>query len=252
MFALAVSNHKLGTIAEAEALYRRILKADPCHAGSLHRLGLIAYEAGQHEQAIALMSQAIAGNDQVSAFHSNLGAAYQAAGRADDAAASPAFAPIGSAEAVALGFVLPFALWMTLFGATVFVHHTHPDIPWYETATTDRHLPVETVTTRWLFPTWFTFLSHNVFDHTIHHWNARIPCYNATKASEHLSELLGDRLICERFSMRALNDVLRRCKLYDYENRRWLDFDGNPTSESFDTERVIVNEGQSISSIRVA
>src|SRR5213078_2111808 len=35
---------------------------------------------------------------------------------------APHFAPIGSVEAVVLGLVLPFTLWMTTFGFTVFVH----------------------------------------------------------------------------------------------------------------------------------
>lgn len=144
--------------------------------------------------------------------------------------AAPRFAPIGSVEAITLGLVLPFVLWMTTFGFTVFIHHTHPDVPWIENEARTQRLTASTTSTRWLFPRWFTFLTHNVFDHAIHHWNPRIPCYNATEASERLQELCGDRLVCERFTFKRLNEVLRRCKLYDYDNHCWLDFDGNPTS----------------------
>jgi hypothetical protein len=29
---------------------------------------------------------------------------------------------------------------------------------------------------------------------------------------------------------RAFLDTMRRCKLYDFDNHRWLDFDGKPTT----------------------
>jgi omega-6 fatty acid desaturase (delta-12 desaturase) len=29
---------------------------------------------------------------------------------------------------------------------------------------------------------------------------------------------------------RAYMDIVRRCKLFDYENHRWTDFDGTPTT----------------------
>ena len=157
---------------------------------------------------------------------------------------APRVAPIGSLEAVLLGFVLPFALWMTTFGFTVFIHHTHPDVPWIENEQKTQRLTASTTSTRWLFPSWFTFLTHNVFDHSVHHWNPRVPCYNATRASERLQELCGGQLITVHFSFKYLNEVLRRCKLYDYENHRWLDFDGVPTS----TPRTGISESREAAS----
>ena len=37
-------------------------------------------------------------------------------------------------------------------------------------------------------------------------------------------------LVSEALSFIRLHQVLRLCKLYDYEGRRWLDFDGVPTT----------------------
>jgi omega-6 fatty acid desaturase (delta-12 desaturase) len=37
--------------------------------------------------------------------------------------------------------------------------------------------------------------------------------------------------VSRRFTFGLFWDTLRRCKLYDYERHRWLDFDGQPTSE---------------------
>ena len=149
------------------------------------------------------------------------------------------FAPVGPITAILLGFVVPFFIFMSLLGFAVFAQHTHPDAPWVEAEVQDRMLPVARVTTRWIFPSWFTFLTHNAMDHVVHHWNPRIPCYRAGEASDRLGELLGNELITERFTVSRLNDVLRRCKLYDYEARRWLDFNGRPTTDTaapFETE----------------
>jgi omega-6 fatty acid desaturase (delta-12 desaturase) len=34
------------------------------------------------------------------------------------------------------------------------------------------------------------------------------------------------------FSWRYVVDTVRRCKLYDYDNRRWTDFAGHTTAEA--------------------
>jgi len=50
--------HKAGEPAPAEALCRRILAAEPGHAGALNLLGLIAYDAGNLAEAIAWLREA--------------------------------------------------------------------------------------------------------------------------------------------------------------------------------------------------
>jgi hypothetical protein len=42
----------------------------------------------------------------------------------------------------------------------------------------------------------------------------------------------------EDFSIRRFADTVRRCKLYDFEAHRWLDFDGRPTTETIDIDAV--------------
>jgi predicted O-linked N-acetylglucosamine transferase (SPINDLY family) len=55
----AISHHQAGQLAEAEAVYRQILQADPGHAVALHLLGLIAYQVRQYPTAIQLIDEAI-------------------------------------------------------------------------------------------------------------------------------------------------------------------------------------------------
>jgi hypothetical protein len=42
-----------------------------------------------------------------------------------------------------------------------------------------------------------------------------------------------DEIVVEHWTPRSFLDRLRACKLYDYTQRQWLDFDGNPTSQAY-------------------
>ena len=83
-----VAAHKAGRTGEAEALYRRVLAADPDDAGALRRLGVVTYQRGEHEAAAALIRQAIARDPAEPGAYSNLGIVLEALGRLDEAAAA--------------------------------------------------------------------------------------------------------------------------------------------------------------------
>ena len=34
-------------------------------------------------------------------------------------------------EVIFLGYIIPFFSWNWIMGFTVYLHHTHPNIPWY-------------------------------------------------------------------------------------------------------------------------
>ena len=57
--ALALRHHEAGRLPEAEAIYQQILQNDPDHSDALHLLGLIAHQAGKHEEAVNLISKAL-------------------------------------------------------------------------------------------------------------------------------------------------------------------------------------------------
>lgn len=88
LLATAVQHHRAGRLGEAEKLYRQILQADPNQADALHMLGVLALQTGRLPLAIEQISLAIQQNGQVPAFHNNLGNAYAAAGKWQDAEAS--------------------------------------------------------------------------------------------------------------------------------------------------------------------
>lgn len=76
-----------GKMAEAEALCRQVLKADPKDSNALNLLGVIAAQAGKNEEATRFFEQAIKINKNVALFHYHLGLALQNQGKFDDAAA---------------------------------------------------------------------------------------------------------------------------------------------------------------------
>ena len=84
----AVAYHQAGQLHPAEQIYRRILDVDPTNIHALHLLGVIAYQAGHPAAAVEHITQAIRLNPQVADFHNNLGTAYEALKRSDEAAQS--------------------------------------------------------------------------------------------------------------------------------------------------------------------
>jgi len=155
-------------------------------------------------------------------------------------AAAPLYSPTGSLTAILLGFVVPHYVWMELVGFTVYVQHTHPRIAWFDDANPRSRADKfrvdapEVVSTHIEFPRWLKFLVHNVYDHAVHHVQPRIPSYHLAEAQARFNALIGPFAVKEDFSIASFADTVRRCKLYDYENRRWLDFAGRPTTEPVD------------------
>ena len=86
LLALAINQHRAGQLAEAERTYRQILSADPANADSLHLLGIIAHQRGEHEKAVDLIGRAVTAKS-FAPFHYNLGLPLAALGRSAEAAA---------------------------------------------------------------------------------------------------------------------------------------------------------------------
>jgi tetratricopeptide (TPR) repeat protein len=77
---LALRHHRSGRLAEAEALYRQIIDADPTHADAFHLLGLIALQCGQFARAVGLIECADELSPSNPVILSNLAEAYQKLG----------------------------------------------------------------------------------------------------------------------------------------------------------------------------
>jgi protein O-GlcNAc transferase len=84
-FAQALRHHQAGELAQAEALYRRVLAADARHSDALHMLGVAAHQQGRSAEAIDSIGKAIATNPKIAAYRSNLGHVLKHLGRLEEA-----------------------------------------------------------------------------------------------------------------------------------------------------------------------
>lgn len=69
----ALQHHQASRLADAEAIYRRVLSQNPNHADALHLLGVIARQTGHIDVAIDLISRALAANPDYPEALNNLG-----------------------------------------------------------------------------------------------------------------------------------------------------------------------------------
>jgi tetratricopeptide (TPR) repeat protein len=79
----AVALHQSGRFAEAERVYRDVLRLDARNADALQLLGLLEHQQGRHESAVELIRKAITIRPNA-IFFLNLSQAYRALGRIDD------------------------------------------------------------------------------------------------------------------------------------------------------------------------
>jgi predicted O-linked N-acetylglucosamine transferase (SPINDLY family) len=85
---LAMQRLGAGQLAEAEALYRQVLQAQPTHPDALHLLGIIAFQTKRNDMALELIQKAIAVNSRSGDYYCNLGLVLAALGKLADAVAA--------------------------------------------------------------------------------------------------------------------------------------------------------------------
>ncbi|MDO8838325.1 MAG: fatty acid desaturase [Parvibaculum sp.] len=136
-----------------------------------------------------------------------------------------------------LGWLLPFAVWNYLMALSIFLQHNHPAVPWFDD-------PKE-----WTFyggnirgtahvdlPFDFLPLFKWVMLHHAHHALPSIPGYKLTDAQAKLIEAYGDDVVRYRLSLGEYLKIVRACKLFDYDRKQWIDFDGRPTAPPIDLD----------------
>lgn len=81
----AVQLHMKGQFAEAGALYKKVLSAQPNNPDALHLLGVVCFQTGDLESSEELINKAIEENPTNPDFHNNLGNTLRNSGKADKA-----------------------------------------------------------------------------------------------------------------------------------------------------------------------
>lgn len=137
-----------------------------------------------------------------------------------------------SAGLLTLGIAIPFVVWSWVMGMIILVHHTHPTVPWYgDVADWSYYAGQVRATVHIELPRPVELILHNIMEHTAHHADPRVPLYNLEQAQKNLEAAYGDNIVVVPFTFGGLFTTLRTCRLFDYEQHRWLDWDGTPTTK---------------------
>jgi acyl-lipid omega-6 desaturase (Delta-12 desaturase) len=133
---------------------------------------------------------------------------------------------------ITLGFFVPLFVFSFMVGFSVYQQHTHESVAWFNTKSErDRYAHIQDFTVHVKYPKWYNVISHNVMEHTAHHVDPRIPCYHLAEAQKEINDYLANKMVSFKFSALDFIKTMNKCKLYDYDNHRWLDFNGYPESK---------------------
>ena len=132
-------------------------------------------------------------------------------------------------EPLLLGWILPFLVFNWTIGWIIYVHHTHPEVAWWDDAAAWRaSRPHLLATLHVRLPQPLHAISNSIMDHNAHHAAPKIPLYRLRQAQARLRE---HRPAIRHYYLTpaAYVRIVDACKLYDSEICRWTDFAGRPT-----------------------
>lgn len=136
--------------------------------------------------------------------------------------------------ALLCGFMLPYTVWFMVFSMTAFLQHTNPQLRWYGDVGSMAS-PPESTAVHVRIPHIVNHVTHYVLEHSVHHVSAMIPHYHLKRAQAALAGRVEQHIITMPFTVGNMRDVLRRCRLYDFEGHAWMNFDGEVTALPIDT-----------------
>lgn len=138
--------------------------------------------------------------------------------------------PADFAVRFVLAIALPFVVFNWLVGFASLLNHTHPGVPWFARRDEwDFYTGQVNCTVHMQVPSWMVFFLTDVGLHGAHHIDPRIPIWSLDKAEPRIVASAAPDIVFEKWTLRRHRDIMRRCKLYDYDTHRWLDFAGCPT-----------------------
>jgi len=141
------------------------------------------------------------------------------------------------------GVLANFAMFNVMMGVVSFLHHTYPDVPWYDgPAEHDFYRSQIRSTVHLKLPRIAEIFLHDILQHTAHHADPRIPLYHLAESQACLEREFGADIVAEPWSWRGYLRVFRICRLFDYNEHRWVDYDGTPLTNSLLSVANLVRE----------
>ena len=142
----------------------------------------------------------------------------------------------GGLAGVAAAIVVPFIVFNYFIALFVYLHHTHPDVPYFD------HRPEWSNTIGQVYCSLLVRCSrlsealvHNIMIHVPHHVEPRIPYYHLVRAYTDLKREYGEFMHEYRFRWATVRMIFARCKLYDFDKQVWYTFrDGAAVAAEMD------------------
>lgn len=142
-------------------------------------------------------------------------------------------------ELLLLTWVIPFLSWNWIMGFVIYLHHTHPQIIWYSKdpglGRSERQVDV---TAHVIFPAPINALLYNIMDHTAHHLKSSLPLFSVGEAQHKLEQSNPGRIFTYRWSLTTHMQITNACKLYNFQQHCWTDFNGIPTANPIQASDV--------------
>ena len=118
--------------------------------------------------------------------------------------------------------IVPFMLFSYVIGMVVHIHHIDRNIDWYNRREWTKYAGQVEGTTIIHAPRWLDFFIHWILEHSPHHVDMRIPMYHLKEAGQ---AMVAHFPVPERkLRLRDISANTKACKLYDFENHRWLTY----------------------------
>jgi omega-6 fatty acid desaturase (delta-12 desaturase) len=143
-----------------------------------------------------------------------------------------AASPLHRAGDVVCLLIVPFLFWNWISAYVTVQHHTHPNVAWFKSREQWNYFNGQVLgTVHVKLPRPVEILFHNILEHTAHHADPKIPLYNLPECQRNLEEKFTGDVTLQDGGVFNFWTNLNVCQLYDYENHRWLKFDGTPTTK---------------------
>ncbi len=121
--------------------------------------------------------------------------------------------------------VLPFIVFNYFIAMIIYLHHTHPDIPFFDLKKEWSHTVGALYCSTIIHCSKISkFILHNIMTHIPHHIDIRIPFYNLPRAYQALKKEYGHYFHEYHFKWRDVRNIFKQCKLYDFEKKVWMTF----------------------------
>jgi omega-6 fatty acid desaturase (delta-12 desaturase) len=131
----------------------------------------------------------------------------------------------GGVWAAVAAVLVPFAVFTTVIALFVYLHHTHPRLPFFDdrqrwNAATGQ-VACSTIV-RLSAPA--NLLTHSIMVHTPHHVDTRIPFYRLQQAYADLAPTYGDLIVEYDFHWKTVSGIFSTCKVFDFDKQVWYRF----------------------------